>query len=67
MKKTKVNPAPRNSHSNLLQYPRGEHSRCGIKAEKRDEKKKLKMKVSGKSVFKIKEILVKKARNTGSK
>ncbi|GBE16789.1 hypothetical protein BMS3Abin15_00613 [bacterium BMS3Abin15] len=33
-----------------------------IKAEKREIKKKPKMKVSGKSVFKIKEIVVKKAR-----
>jgi hypothetical protein len=33
-----------------------------IKAEKRDQKKKPKMPVSGKSVFKIKEIILKKAR-----
>lgn len=30
------------------------------KAEKRDKKKKPKMKISGKSVFKIKEIIIKK-------
>jgi hypothetical protein len=34
-----------------------------IKAEKRDEKNKPKMKVSGKSVFKIQEIIIKKAKN----
>ena len=34
-----------------------------IKAEKRDEKKKIKMKVSGKSVFKLKDIIVKRAKN----
>jgi len=32
-----------------------------IKAEKREVKKKTKMLVSGKSVFKLKEIIVKKA------
>lgn len=32
-----------------------------LKAEKRETKKKLKMKVSGKSVFKLKKIIVKKA------
>lgn len=31
-----------------------------VKAEKREEKKKLKMKVSGKSVFKLKELIIKK-------
>jgi hypothetical protein len=34
-----------------------------VKAEKRDFKKREKMRVSGKSVFKIKEIIVKKAKN----
>jgi hypothetical protein len=33
-----------------------------IKALKREEKKKIKMKVSGKSVFKIQEIIRKKAK-----
>jgi hypothetical protein len=33
-----------------------------MKAEKREEKKKLKMKVSGKSVFRIRDIIVKKAK-----
>ena len=33
-----------------------------IKAEKREEKKRIKMKVSGKSVFKIKEIILKKSK-----
>jgi hypothetical protein len=32
-----------------------------IKAEKREEKKRIKMKVSGKSVFKLKEIILKKS------
>jgi hypothetical protein len=36
-----------------------------IKAEKREIKKKTKMLVSGKSVFKLKEIIVKKAKNYG--
>jgi len=31
-----------------------------IKAEKREKKKQVKMKISGKSVFKIKEIITKK-------
>jgi hypothetical protein len=34
-----------------------------IKAEKREVKKKIKMKVSGKSVFKIRDIIVKKSKN----
>lgn len=34
-----------------------------IRAEKRETKKKLKMKVSGKSVFKLKKILEKKAKS----
>jgi hypothetical protein len=38
-----------------------------IKAEKRDEKKKPRMKVSGKSVFKIKEIIIKKSQNKNVK
>jgi hypothetical protein len=33
-----------------------------VKAEKRDKKKKPKMPISGKSVFKIKEIIIKKAK-----
>lgn len=33
-----------------------------IRAEKRDKKKRPKMPISGKSVFKIKEIIVKKAK-----
>lgn len=33
-----------------------------VKAEKRDDKNKPKMKVSGKSVFKIREIIVKKSK-----
>jgi len=32
-----------------------------VKATKRESKKKLKMKVSGKSVFKLKEIIIKKS------
>jgi hypothetical protein len=35
-----------------------------LKAEKRESKRKPKMKVSGKSVFGLKEIIVKKARKT---
>lgn len=35
-----------------------------IKAEKREIKKKTKMLVSGKSVFKLKEIIIKKAKKT---
>lgn len=38
-----------------------------IKAEKRDEKNKPKMRVSGKSVFKIQEIILKKAKLAGKK
>jgi hypothetical protein len=34
-----------------------------IKALKREEKRKPKMKVSGKSVFRIKEIIIAKAKN----
>ena len=34
-----------------------------IKAEKREKKKKIKMLVSGKSVFKIKEIIMKKSKS----
>lgn len=37
------------------------------KAEIRDKKHKPKMRVSGKSVFKIQEILVKKAKEVGKK
>ncbi|EKE19812.1 MAG: hypothetical protein ACD_8C00101G0005 [uncultured bacterium] len=37
------------------------------KAEKRDAKHKPKMLVSGKSVFKIQEIIVKKAKEIGKK
>ncbi|HEX8974425.1 MAG TPA: hypothetical protein VF817_02990 [Patescibacteria group bacterium] len=37
------------------------------KAEKREEKKKLKMKVSGKSVFRLKDIIVKKAKEVGKR
>jgi len=33
------------------------------KAEKREVKKKLKMRVSGKGVFKVKEIIIKKSKN----
>lgn len=33
-----------------------------LKAESREKKKKLKMKVSGKSVFEIREIIIKKAK-----
>lgn len=35
----------------------------GTKAEKRDKKKKLKMKISGKSVFTLRDIIVKKAKD----
>ena len=38
-----------------------------IKAEKRDEKKKPRMRVSGKSVFKIQEIIMKKSQNKHAK
>ena len=38
-----------------------------IKAEKREAKKKTKMLVSGKSVFKLKEIIIKKAKKSGIK
>lgn len=38
-----------------------------IKAEKRDVKNKPKMRVSGKSVFKIQEIIAKKAKLIGRK
>ncbi len=34
-----------------------------IKAEKREEKKKIKMKISGKSVFGLKKIIEKKSKN----
>jgi len=37
------------------------------KAETRETKKKVTMKVSGKSVFKIKEIIVKKAKSADKK
>jgi len=37
------------------------------KAESREVKKKVTMKVTGKSVFKIKEIIVKKAKSVGKK
>lgn len=35
----------------------------GVKAVKREEKKKPKMKVSGKSVFKLRDIIMKKAKD----
>jgi len=35
-----------------------------IRAEKREIKKKTKMLISGKSVFKLKEIIIKKAKKT---
>jgi hypothetical protein len=38
-----------------------------VKAEKRETKKREKMHVSGKSVFKIKEIIVKKSRRYNNK
>jgi len=37
-----------------------------LKAEKRERKKKIKINVSGKSVFKIREIILKKARSSRS-
>jgi hypothetical protein len=40
---------------------------CKTKAAKREKKKKLKMLVSGKSVFKIKEIIEKKAKSVKKK
>jgi hypothetical protein len=35
-----------------------------LKAEKRERKKKPKMRISGKSVFKIRDVILKKARRT---
>jgi hypothetical protein len=53
-------------HVDWVQFPAARQVKSSkmkkVKAEKREQKKKIKMRVSGKSVFKIRDIIVKKSK-----